>query len=80
MTVAELIRCLNSMDPEAEVHFSYDYGDHWRTTVAPAIRRVKEGEVAYSEYHQMPRLIATEDDGDGEEDKREAGTTVVILS
>ena len=31
MTVEELINQLGFMDPTAEVHFSYNYGDHWRT-------------------------------------------------
>ena len=39
MNVAELIDELRMMDPEAEVHFEYNYGDHWRTHVAPKVTR-----------------------------------------
>ncbi len=67
MTVKELIETLEGMDPEAEVHFSYNYGDHWRTTVAPKVRSVDELEVEYSEYHRMPAL-------------KEGGEMVVVIS
>lgn len=29
MKVHELIESLNDGDPDAEVYFAYDYGDHW---------------------------------------------------
>jgi len=53
MNVRELIEQLQSFDPETEVHLAYDYGDHWHTRVAPAIRNIDEGYVKHSEYHRM---------------------------
>ena len=60
MKVEELIEILQEYDPESDVHFSYNYGDHWRTQVAPKVTDVNECAVAYSEYHQMDKLV---DDG-----------------
>ena len=62
MNVKELIEQLECMNPEAEVHFAYGYGDHWRTTVAPSASRVFQGQVQYSEYHRMDKLVEDEDD------------------
>jgi hypothetical protein len=70
MKVYELITKLQEMDPDAEVHFSYNYGDHWRTHVAPKVQRVEEGAVVWSDYHSMPKI----DDSDNAE------MTKVILS
>ena len=79
MRVQDLINELKSYDPEAEVHFSYNYGDHWRTQVAPQVSEVYEGRVQYSEYHRMPKL-ADEDYEDEDQDMREPQQgTVVIL-
>jgi hypothetical protein len=62
MKVSELIELLQDMNEEAEVHFSYNYGDHWRTHVAPKVRQVFEGAVEFSDYHRMDRLVEDEDD------------------
>jgi hypothetical protein len=75
MKVSELIERLQREDPDAEVHHSYSYGDYWRTTVAPIVRRVDEAFVEYSEYHSMPKLA---DDEDAENDPNQP--TVVMLS
>jgi hypothetical protein len=79
MQVFQLIEQLMDMDPNAEVHFSYNYGDHWRTEVAPTVDRVDEGMVKFSEYHRMDKLIdedeAYEDEGDLEGARR-----VVVLA
>jgi hypothetical protein len=64
MQVKELIEQLQDMDPEADVHFAYNYGDHWRTEVAPKVCRVDEGVVEYSEYHRMDKLVTVEEDYD----------------
>ena len=48
MQVKELIEMLQDMDQDAEVHYAYNYGDHWRTEVAPAVGRVDTGAVVYS--------------------------------
>ena len=62
MKVSELIDILGRYDQDVEVHFSYNYGDHRRTEVAPAICQVADGVVEYSDYHQMDKLITDEED------------------
>jgi hypothetical protein len=78
MTVQELINSLQFLDPTAEVHFSYNNGDHWRTQVAPSVDRVGLALVKYSEYHRMDKLLDEdemyEDEGDLEGTRR-----VVVL-
>jgi|LauGreDrversion4_2_1035121.scaffolds.fasta_scaffold337906_2 hypothetical protein len=85
MTVQELIEQLGYMDKDAEVHFAYNYGDHWRTEVAPRVGRVDEGKVVYSEYHRMDKMLEDEydvefDEDTGEEIKDETLRRVVVLS
>ncbi len=78
MKVAQLIQKLQFMDQEADVHFSYNYGDHWHTEVAPTVGSVEEGVVKYSEYHLMDQLMDEnemyEEEGDFEGTRR-----VVVL-
>ena len=78
MQVFQLIEQLMDLDPNAEVHFSYCYGDHWRTEVAPTVDSVSEGLVKYSDYHSMDKLMdedeMIEDEGDFEGTRR-----VVVL-
>jgi hypothetical protein len=62
MQVKELIEILGRYDQDVEVHFSYNYGDHWRTEVAPAICQVSDGVVEYSDYHRMDKLVTDEDE------------------
>jgi hypothetical protein len=62
MLVKELIESLKYMDQDAEVHFSYNYGDHWRTEIAPKVSQVTEGVVEYSDYHRMDKLVTDEDE------------------
>ena len=84
MQVKELIEMLQHMNQDADVHFAYNYGDHWRTEVAPKLSRVDEGAVVYSEYHRMDRML--EDTGDSEFDDEgnevldETLRRVVVLS
>lgn len=80
MNVKQLIEQLGYMDQDAEVHFSYNYGDHWRTQVAPTVDRVDEGVVQYSSYHSMDKM-ADEDDCYDEEtgDYKESARRVVVL-
>jgi hypothetical protein len=61
MKVSQLIEQLQCMDAEAEVHFAYNYGDHWRTEVAPKISTVDEGVVEFSDYHRMDKMVDDED-------------------
>ena len=79
MLVKELIESLKYMDQDAEVHFSYCYGDHWRTEVAPKVDRVDEGVVEYSEYHRMDK-IASEDYEDEDEQTVASQRRVVVLA
>lgn len=78
MKVSELIEQLGYMDPEAEVHFAYNYGDHWRTQVAPKISQVSEGVVEFSEYHRMDK-IASEDYDDEDEATVASQRRVVVI-
>jgi hypothetical protein len=84
MTVQELIEQLGYMDKDAEVHFAYNYGDHWRTEVAPAVDRVDTGAVVYSEYHRMDKIVENDDsdfdEETGEEIVNETLRRVVVLS
>ena len=79
MQVFQLIERLMDLDPNAEVHFSYNYGDYGRTEVAPNVSQVDEGLVKYSEYHRMDRLMDEnemyEEEGDFEGTRR-----VVVLN
>jgi len=74
MQVKELIEMLSYLDQNAEVHFSYNYGDHWQTQVAPSVDRVDLALVKYSEYHRMDKLMDEdnmyEDEGDYEGTRR----------
>ena len=79
MTVQELINLLQWQDPDAEVHFAYNYGDHWRTEVAPNVSNVREGVVEYSDYHRMDK-IADEDYDDEDEATVDSQRRVVVLA
>ena len=80
MQVKELIEQLGYMDKEADVHFAYGYGDHWRTTVAPRVSEVSEGVVEFSDYHRMDKLIDDEDcyDEDTGDYKTDVRKVVII--
>ena len=80
MKVSELIEQLGYMDKDAEVHFSYNYGDHWRSQVAPKVSQVFEGVVEFSEYHRMDKLVDEEDtyDEDTGDYKADVRRVVVI--
>ena len=64
MNVADLIEELKQFPQDAEVHFQYNYGDHWRTQVAPTVDFVEEGYVKYSEYHRMHKVAELDYDED----------------
>jgi hypothetical protein len=84
MLVRDLIELLESYDADMEVHFAYNYGDHWRTEVAPRVGSVDEGAVVYSEYHRMDKMVDTDGDCDfddeGNEIVDETTRRVVVLS
>ena len=80
MQVKELIEMLGYMDQEAEVHFAYNYGDHWRTQVAPKVDNVEQGVVEYSAYHSMDKMVDDEDCYDEDTgDYKEGVRKVVVL-
>ena len=81
MTVSELMEQLQYLDPNTEVHFSYNYGDHWRTEVAPKVSRVSEGVVEFSDYHRMDKMVGEYEDQFDEEtgDLRTDVRKVVVL-
>jgi len=79
MKVADLIQELQCMPQDAEVHYSYNYGDHWRTQVAPKVRDIEEGVVKYSEYHRMDKLVEDEDDFYDDEGNIKEGTRQVVV-
>ena len=81
MLVKELIEELKYLNQDAEVHFEYNYGDHWRTQVAPRVNSIDEGVVEYSEYHRMDKMVDYEDCYDEETgDFRSDVRRVVVLS
>lgn len=73
MTVRELIEALQASDQNAEVHMTYNYGDHWRTMVAPTIESVEGGAVRHSDYHDMDKVV------DDDDEKYDEATQVVLL-
>jgi hypothetical protein len=79
MKVSQLMEQLGFMNPDAEVHFAYGYGDHWRTTVAPAVSQVFEGIVERSDYHQMDKLVDDEDCYDEETGDYKADVRRVVV-
>jgi hypothetical protein len=64
MLVRDLIELLEGYEADMEVHFAYNYGDHWRTEVAPRVSGVREGVVEYSDYHRMDKIATIEEDYD----------------
>ena len=84
MLVRDLIELLEGYDAYMEVHFAYNYGDHWRTEVAPKVGGVDEGAVVYSEYHRMDKIVENDDsdfdEETGEEIVDETLRRVVVLS
>jgi len=78
MLVRDLIELLESFDADMEVHFAYNYGDHWRTEVSPKVSDVREGVVEYSEYHRMDK-VADEDYDDEDPDVVDSQRRVVII-
>lgn len=77
MNVKDLIEQLEDMNPDAEVMFTYNYGDYWRTSVAQSVETVGEGDVEYSAYHRMDKLV--DEDHPDEDHPDEEPRTVVLL-
>ena len=64
MKVSTLIDVLQRMNPNDEVHFSYNARDYWNTQVAPKVDTVYESNVRYDDYHGMDKI----QDDDQEDD------------
>jgi len=79
MKVKDLIGELQCMDQNAEVHFAYNYGDHWRTQVAPSVDEVSEGVVEFSSYHSMDKVVDDEDCYDEETGGYKEGVRPVVI-
>ena len=86
LTINELEELLadakrNGADGDTPVHFSYNYGDHWRTTVAPGAYNAELGKIEYSTYHSMHKVVDEEEMYDDEgNDVEHAGKQVLIIS
>ena len=78
LTVKELIEELKYMDQDAYVHFSYNYGDHWRTEVAPVVCGVSEGFVVESAYHNMDKVVEDPYDEDTDEIDPDVRRVIII--
>ena len=65
MTVRDLKEMLEGQDDSMEVHFAYNFGDYWRTQVAPKASDADTRMVRYSDYHSMDKI---DEDGDEEDD------------
>ena len=74
MTAHELARQLLA-GPDIDVQFAYNYGDHWKTTVAADVSKVRMKEVVYSDYHLMDRVAC-----DGDFDTDAAVREVMLIS
>ena len=79
MLVRDLIELLEGYDADMEVHFSYNYGDHWRTQVAPTVDSVMTGRVVHSAYHSMDKVVDEEDFDEETGEPVVEGTEVVLL-
>ena len=79
MKVKDLIEQLQSMDQNAQVHFTYCYGDHWRTQVAPTVDLVQEGVVEWSGYHSMDKMVDDDDCYDDETGGYKEGVRPVVV-
>jgi hypothetical protein len=64
MKVSTLIDVLQGMNPNDEVHFSYNARDYWNTQVAPKVDTVYQSNVRYDDYHGMDKI----QDDDQEDD------------
>ena len=73
MTVKELIDLLQDFDENMEVKFAYNFGDYWGTEVASNVTEIDEGQVRYSDYHRMDKVV------DDENDEEYYTKTVVII-
>ncbi len=64
MTKRELFKELEGYDDDAEVHFVYDYGDHWHTSIASPVDEADMGDIAWSDYHSDYKVVDAEEHDD----------------
>jgi len=79
MTKLELIESLQGYDDDEEVYFTYNYGDHWHTTVAHSIETVDMGNIQWSLYHRMNMVIDNSNDEENTETSNDPNSKKVIL-
>lgn len=60
MTVAELIENLQQQDPEAQVVFASDYGDHCHTMQVSAVEDINTARVVESGYSNSGYALDSE--------------------
>ena len=65
MTVRDLKEMLEDQDDSMEVHIAYNYGDYWKTEVAPKASDADTRMVKYSDYHSMDKTYSVGDEEDG---------------
>ena len=78
MTVSELIEQLSYMNKDAEVHFAYGSGDHWRTVVSEEVTEADIGYVKYSDYHRKFKVVDRDDDDEEHDDRADLVEVVII--
>jgi hypothetical protein len=67
MTVRDLKEMLEGQDDSMEVHIAYNFGDYWRTQVAPKASDADTAMVKYSDYHRMDKIDEEDDDDNSRE-------------
>jgi hypothetical protein len=58
----EQLQGLSDEELERDIHFAYNYGDHWNTIVASGVSLVDTAKVKYSDYHQMYTVVEEDDE------------------
>lgn len=78
MTSHELAQLL-LRGKDLPVHFAYNYGDYWHTTVTQEVESVEVERVTDSAYHRTTTLVTQEDLDAGKYENAEL-TEVIVLS
>ena len=75
MKVNELISMLEDCNPDYDVYFTYDYGDHSHTMAAEPVEEVNYEMITFSAYTETMKVI---DGYEADEDDDETVTEEVI--
>lgn len=78
MKVGKLIELLQNENADAEVFFSYNYGDRSSTNVAQEVKRVEEQPLGWSEYHRMYALLSDVEEEEGKQFDEDTKRAVVL--